>query len=254
MEVVIPLDPGQLGIKPVLLYLSENTHARQSSMDDLMLVGKNIVMAQRAKSRTVSNILERSRERGYEVEILTQEERESEEVINQIATLYVRFGWSREEVVTMLNNRNNINAVARYDRQIVSSGIGEMAVVPLGDRAFRLVELTEAATLHEHERNGCYASISTVILLELQRRSRAFEILGGEIDVVFGESNGLSEGVLHVAAIQGRNFSTDTSERYGLFGSGILHQQVPIFGPKRQTPYNDLIVTYFTRRNLYGIV
>lgn len=253
VEAVIPLDAGHLGRDPVLVYLGAITPSRSQNADDLAVISENLARASRVAPRNSSDILDRPRGRGYEISILSEEDNQDGAVRDQIAGLYERFGWSSEDVGTMLKNQNNILCVARRNGRIVSSGIGEMAVIPLDNTQFRIAELTEAATLAEHESNGCYAAISTTILSELARRSRAHEIFGGELDLVFGESNGLSGGVLSVAATQARTFSTNVAGLYGFEGRGILRQQVPISGPIRRTAYNDLVVTSLTRSNVYDM-
>ncbi len=253
VEAVIPLDAGHLGTEPMLVYLGAITPSRRQNEDDLNVISENLSGASQVTPRNPADILERPRGRGYEISILSEEDRRDEQVRDQIAGLYERFGWSREEVGTMLQNPNNILCVAKRNGWIVSSGIGEIAAIPLDNTQFRIAELTEAATLAEHESNGCYAAISTTILSELARRSRAHEIFDGELDLVFGESNGLSPGVLRVAAIQARTFSTNVAGLYGFEGRGILRQQVPISGPFRRTSYNDLVVTSLTRSNVYDM-
>ena len=251
IESVVPLDSGHLGTEPVLVYLGANTQSRHQSDDDLITIGMNIIGARQVTQRQPDEIFERSRNRGYDIALLSGEERQNDFVVDQVAALYERFGWERADVRNMLNNPSNILAVAHHGGEIVSSGIGEMAVIPLLDTQFRISELTEAATDTAHENNGCYSAISATLLSELARRSREHGIFGGEIDLVFGESNGLSQGVLRVAANQVRTFATDVSGSYGLDGAGILRQQVPISGPSRRTEYNDLIVTSLTRSDLY---
>lgn len=253
VEAIIPLDAGHLGREPVLVYLGAITPSRSQNADDLAVISENLARASRVVPRNPADILKRPRGRGYEISILSEEDRRDVEVRDQIAGLYERFGWSSEEVGTMLQNQNNILCVARRNGRIVSSGIGEMAVIPLDNTQFRIAEITEAATLVEHESNGCYAAISTTILSELVWRSRAYEIFDGELDLVFGESNGLSGGVLSVAATQARTFSTNVAGLYGFERRGILRQQVPISGSIRRTSYNDLVVTSLTRSNIYDM-
>lgn len=251
-EAAVPLDSGHLGTEPVLVYMAANTISRRQNNDDLLNIDINANEAKLVTPRQPAEIFERSRNRGYDIALLSEEERHNDNVVDQVASLYERFGWERTDVGNMLSNPSNILAVARYGGEIVSSGIGEMAVIPLQDTQFRIAELTEAATDSAHENNGCYSAISATLLFELARRSREEGIFGGEIDLVFGESNGLSQGVLCVAANQGRTFSTDTVVRYGLRSPGILRQQVPISGPQRNTEYNDLIVSSLRRSDLYN--
>ena len=253
VEAVVPLQEGALGNEPVLVYMAANAATRQPHGDDETRIAENLRHISLIRPRSRQEILERSQIRGYGIDILSVSDRRDEAVQDQMGTLYARFGWNREQVGEMLQNPQIILAVARTQEGIVSAGIGELAAIPIGNTVLRLAELTEAATLEDHERNGCYSAISTTILTELQRRSRLQDIFGGEIDLAFGESNGLSVGVLRVAAVQGRRFTTDSGHGYGFPDSGILRQQVPIEGTYRRTPYNDLVVTYLTRGDIYAI-
>ncbi len=253
VEAIVPLDAGHLGKAPLLVYLAAITPSRSQHVDDIANLLLNLTIAQGVSNRSTAEILGRAHDRGYDVRILSTEERQQESVQNQIAELYARFGWSRPDVVRMLVNPSNILSVARHNGQIVSSGLAEMAMVPIVGHPFRITELTEAATLAEHEGNGCFAAISRMLLLELRQRSQARGIFGGELDVAFGESNGLSEGILRIAAGQGRTFSTHTTPEFGFTKGGVLRQQVPISGPMRRTEYNDLIVTSLTRSQVYAI-
>jgi len=150
--------------------------------------------------------------------------------IDQVSHLYEHFGWTMDEVRVLLNNPLNIVAVANFGPSIVSAGIAEIAVIPIGEKTLRIVEITEAATLDKHQRQS---------------------VFGGEIDLVFGECNGLAAGVLSVAKIQGRIFAAEMGALYGFPGSGVLYQQVPIQGPEKHTLYNDLLPAYLTRSSLY---
>ena len=251
VEAVVPLTPGIFGEDPVLVYFSENAPSRQSSKADFLKIRENISRASGQPRRTVSELTAKSEINGYTISILSDKERHQSGVHKDVYALYERFGWNEENVAELLGNPDNIIGVARKEDAIVAAGIGEIASIPVNGAIFRIAELTEAATRSDHERNGCYAAISTTILLAIREQSQRRNVLGGEIDVIFGESNGLSEGVLRVAVSQGRTFSTDTTARFGFPGSGILRQQVPISGPVRETEYNDLLVTSLTRKELY---
>jgi hypothetical protein len=116
-----------------------------------------------------------------------------------------------------------------------------------GHRNLEIIEITEAATLNEHQNKGLYAAVSTQLMIELAGMMKR----GMPIDLVFGECNGLSQGVLVVAKQQGRQFATEVGSKYGFDNSGILFQQVPISGPERHTSYNDLIPAFFTGDQLF---
>ncbi len=253
VEAIVALDSGHLGNNPALVYLAKNTSQRQPNVEDLATIRNNVARAKQERSRSISQLLEKSNRNGFSVEILDKKARTSEDVRVQMYQLYKRFRWEEDDVSKILNNENAIIAVVRDKDRIVSAGIAELAQVPIGNTFLRMAEITEAATLSEYENKGLYTGISTTLILELRKRSLARNIFGGEIDLIFGECNGLSFGVLFIAAHQGRVFATDTGASYGFGESGILKQQVPIEGPVRKTPYNDLVVTYLTRSMLYAM-
>src|SRR5690606_36815857 len=127
---------------------------------------------------------------------LSEDELEYENQVDQMTALYERFGWNRDEVVELLQNPDNIISVAKHEGRIVSAGIAEIASIPIGNESLRIAEITEAATLEEFGGNGFYTGVSAKLLEELARRSKENSIYNGPIDLVFGECNGLSLGVL----------------------------------------------------------
>lgn len=247
LEAFIPLETSIFGREPVLIYLSANSKSRESNDEDLETIRSNIETASHTERRSVDAIFSRPLVNGYTIEILQDR---GAGVTEQIANLYERFGWNIKEVEGMLSEHNNIFSVARIGRNIVSAGIAEVAQVPINGKSFRMAEITEAATLGGHDSQGLYTAVSARLLTELASMSKNNE-LGGNIDLVFGECNGLSLGVLKVAKTQGRTFSTDVGKRFGFPDSGILHQQVPINGAERHTEYNDLIPAFLTTGKLH---
>lgn len=250
VEAVIPLGENRLGDDLVLVYLGANTETRQPSHDDLCTIRSNLEIAQQTQKRSPAEIFSRAEIRGYAVNILNipQAGPEQEVLIDEMTGLYQRFGWNREEVRELLLNSNNIVSVARKGGNIVSAGIAEIATIPLGGQKLTAVEITEAATLDEHAGQGLYTAVSTRLLEELARRSK--ENPHSPVDLVFGECNGLSLGVLKTAKTQGRIFAAEVGSLYGFNGSGLLKQQVPISGPPRKTEHNDLLPAFLTGKML----
>lgn len=253
LEAIIPLDEGQLGEKPLLIYFGKNTNIRQPQDEDLKFIKENLRNAIQVERRTVPQIMNKAELNGYSVETLYLPSEPSlrEQTIDQLSNLYLRFGWDRPDVEEMIMNPNNLIAVARGEIQIVSAGIAEMANIPIGNNSLRMAEITEAATLNEHGSKGLYTAVSTHLILELVRRSQNQQIFGGEIDLIFGECNGLSAGVLKVVKFQGRAFAAEIGGEFGFPESGMLPQQVPISGAERNTKYNDLFPAFLTRSSLY---
>lgn len=247
IEAIVPLEPRSFSSEnPILVYLGSNNSTRLPSDKDLARINENIKAVSPIHRRELSEIFSKLSINGYEVEIL-QEKGQSE--IDQLAVLYERFGWSRKDVIELLQNPSNIFSVARLGTDIVSAGIAEIAQIPIEGDTLRMAEITEAATLAGHDGQGLYTAVSASLLIRLEELSSNKQ-LGGPIDLVFGECNGLSRGVLKVAKIQGRTLATEVGNHYGFPNSGILKQQVPISGAERNTPYNDLVPAFLTTSRL----
>lgn len=257
LEAVILLEGSQsVFSNAALVYIARNHTNRQSNPVEIKQYIETITnICETQERRSVKEIMRRVKSRGYDAGVLSfpQELEEREAVIDQIYRLYQRFDWSREEVEAILTNPNNIIGVALFNDEIVSAGITEMAQIPIGENVLRIVELTEAATRNDHARNGLYTAVSTALLLELEMLSQNNQVLGGEVDIVFGECNGNAPGVLKTAKIQGRRFSWELGRDFGFPSRGILSQHVPISGSARLTAYNDLFPAYLTRELLYNL-
>lgn len=240
-EAQINLDGTQPAFEgSSLVYFGLNHSSRQSIEKNRMLsnFGEALSYSAQEPSEQLSRVISQS----YELSILPKEI--DELVINQVSDLYERFGWSRKEVEEILSQQNNIIAVASKSGEIVSAGIAEMAKVPIGDHELRIVEITEAATKDEHARRGLYTAVSTSLLLELAKMSKEKRVLGGEIDLVYGECNGNAPGVLKTARVQGRRFAREDGP------NGMLSQHVPIVGSEKMTSENDLFPAFLTRERL----
>ncbi len=237
-----------------LVYIGSNDTTREPNPNEINQYIRNVEEARDFAKREPQEIFRRLEEKGYKIRTLNLPEKEEEReiVIDQMSGLYSRFGWNRSDVINILNNQNNIIGIASYKDEIISAGIAEIATIPIGeDKQLRMAEITEAATLEDHARNGLYTAVSTMLLRDLSIRSEKGKIMGGEIDMVFGECNGNATGVLRTAAIQGRTFGTETTSEFGFDKRGFLPQHVPISGASRTTQYNDLFPTYLTREKLY---
>jgi hypothetical protein len=234
------------GTQPVfegasLVYFGSNHPSRQPL--EIEKIVENVEDAFYTLPQSPDQLISRAQVQGYELSTLPKDLDPT--VIDQVSALYQRFGWTQEEVEEILKQPNNIIAVASLDGEIVSAGIAEMALIPIGSHEFRIVEITEAATKEEHSRRGLYTAVSTSLLLELARLSKEGQVLGGELDLVYGECNGNAPGVLKTARMQGRRFAFEDGP------DGILFQHVPIAGLPKKTRYNDLFPAYISRQDLY---
>lgn len=253
IEAVIPLNGTQAAFEnTALVYFGLNHSTRQPIQKELERYMDNLGEASSHVILTPREIRRRAEEKGYDIKILSKQA-VTEECVEQVALLYGRFGWTRNEVSTILHNTNNIIGIAVKDGSIVSAGIAEMARIPIGGNNLRIVEITEAATLDEHAKNGLYTAVSSGLLEELSKRSRSGGVLDGEADLIYGECNGNALGVLKTAHIQGRRFAKDAGSELGFSDSGVLPQHVPIAGLPIDTPYNDLFPAFMTREDLYRI-
>jgi len=258
VEAIIPLKGTQPHLEDTaLVYLGVNREDRQSDPVEVQRYWAGLTsVLENLTPRPYRDSLDRVTQDGYQVNLLVlpAEEPGRNEIIDQVAFLYERFGWTREEVVEILENPNNLMVTATKDGEIASAGIAEMATIPIGDTVIRVAEITEAATSDKHARRGIYTAVSTKLLEILAAKSRNGEFLGGELDLVYGECNGNAHGVTRTARIQGRIFSTQVGFDLGYPHSGMLPQHVPIAGGKRKTPYNDLFPAFLTREHLYKII
>ncbi|MCG8455108.1 MAG: hypothetical protein MI919_02425 [Holophagales bacterium] len=268
-EAVIPLeDCGDALEGLVFLYLGRNLPSRSSHGGDLERSLEHVRLAEKRRPKRASEMIERVRDGGYGLRLLDRAERLGDPQLRRaMAVLYERFGWNAEDTRQILANPDSLIAVATVpalgsapaprtagvgQARVVSAGIAELGRVRFGDGAeLCFAELTEAATLAEHQGHGLYSGIISLLMAELAARSRRGEVLGGTLDLCFGECSGLDFGVLIAARHMGRRSSLRALEKRGLPFRGFLPQHVPIGGARRSTPYNDLFPTYVSRERIY---
>lgn len=247
LEVIVPVDEQY-----ALVYLSHNTAERLPDSRDEELMHNNLEGMNQAEFKSYSSTIQDAEKKGYSIEILTEQERfgdQQQHTVDQLYELYQRFGWNRNDIVSLCTNRNNIISVAKKNGKIVSAGIAEMAKLSFkyhdtGDmKQVNIVEITEAATADGYTNKGLYAAVSCRLLQSLTNT---------DVDLVFGECNTLSAGVLRVAKAQGRMDALTEMKRWRFFDRGFLIQQVPINDPTgtRYSRYNNLLVMWLTRNAL----
>ena len=251
LEALIPLEKQTQGEQLVLVYLGHNDQqARPCSEDDLATIRANFARAGLVRPKSAQEIFSRPNANGFGISILDPSINRSA-VIAQLSDLYRRFNRTPQDVAKMLDDPHNIFAVASESGRIISAGIAEQAEIPFPGGHLHIAEITEAATEEGYGNMGVYTAVSTKLLMELAFQSYHRQ-KGYELDLVFGECNALSAGVLIVAAAQGRTFSADVCSDYGFPGRGLLKQQVEIAGPVKHTKYNDLLPAFLTPSVLYG--
>lgn len=248
-EAVVPLG-GRLS-RCSIVYFGCNAESRKTDEKDELRVRLNVQAVRDKKVGSFSKIVRSAGVNGYKVEVMKGENATFNDFLD-LLVLYRKFGWDIGQVVDLAHSEKNLLVVAKYHEKIVSAGIAEMSSIRL-DRDnidLRMVELTDAATLDDHQGRGLYTAVSTVCLGEIGKLSSLSDVLGGEVDIIYGECNAASIGVLGVARTQGRIFASDVAERDGLPFSGVLRQHVCIFDGVTVGEYNDLFPAFLDKNLL----
>ena len=178
------------------------------------------------------------------------------EVFQQYCHLYSIFSWGPHEIKEMLTASSNIIIYAQKkdSGQIVSSVLAEKGTITIERDGqsinLSLVEITEAATLPSFRGNGLYQTVSDTLLDYLSQ-------LSSPPNLVFGELNLNSPGVLKVAARQNRTPAFYTAEEFGLPHAWFLPQHVTINQGSQtdnQRPenyrYNNLMIAFLNQNSL----
>jgi|GEM_PF-1411776 len=250
VEVVIPLHGSGEFEEMSMVYIGFNDKTRQSSDEDLQVSQANVTRALERTPKSYQAIVENVVNQGYTLETPSLDARKNDgDLRAQISSLYARFDWTPESVAKMLENPTSILCIARQNGEIVSAGIAELAEITIqteeGPRLFRMVELTEAATLEGHQKKGLYTAVAAEelrALANLPEDQRAH--------IVLGECNGVSGGVINAARDLGRTFAFQDVDLLGGNVKGYLPQHVPITGTPTHTKHNDLFPAYISAENV----
>ncbi|EKD90571.1 MAG: hypothetical protein ACD_30C00112G0012 [uncultured bacterium] len=251
-EAVIPLQGSSPHFEDTsILYLGYNSDSRQSDVQDLQDCIENYQAAHIKKSLPASQIIERVIEAGYELNTISAPISDTS-LVSQLAEIYSRFDWTLEQVEEILTNPNNFLTYASFEGRVVSAGLGEFNKITIGDEkddlTLKIIELTEAATVTEHQGQGLYSAVATKGLVELAKGSVPF--IKDGVDLVYGECNGHNQGVLKAARYQGRTFAAEAAQKMKLPFNGLLLQHVPIFGSSKISEYNNLLPAFLSRATL----
>lgn len=262
VEAIIPLAQTQSAFTNYsLVYFGANHPFRQSDQHKQEQCYKNSDIALTKTAKNPAKLIEKPTENGYKLEILklSQEEIERQKVLKEIYDLIARFDYDEKETKQIVVNPNNTIGVAKKDGKIVAVGIAEMSQLVIGKEILTLVELTEASAHKDHLGRGLYAGISTLLIQNLVERSKDKDFNGNELDIVFGECNGSSLGVLITAVYQGRTFCSQVGRELDYPSSGMLPLHVPILDPDEESPKdqakrnNNLFPTFLNRKTLYEL-
>jgi len=246
IEAIVPLEGcGIEALEDVsMIYLGHNDPTRllpKETMDMEMSLAKKIFEE--------SDPPKFHSHDGIDFRVIDSVLRNDAEIQRQLADLYSAFDWTPKDVIKILNNQNNF-IVGALDNNglLISTGMAERVSIPLKRGAhsidFVMYEITEAATREEYRGRGLYLAIALIINRLLTET---------DANLVYGELNLSSPGVIKAAYRQGRHFTLDNFTKYGLTQKP-LRQPVRISGglsdDRPNHLKNDLLVTYLTRGEL----
>lgn len=226
-----------------IIYLGKNADDRRTQLDvfdaELQMTKKIFGSTPIKQERNYS---------GFTFREITSIDKVDPGIIDQYAQLYKAFGWSRNEVIKILQNPTNILLGGFVGNQLVSAGMAERAQFTIErngvPQPFVMYEITEAATKSDYRGRGLYTKVATELMKILSHT---------DIDLLYGESNLLSEPVIQAAHSLGRTSSVRTLHEFG-FPPRFLEQHVRISGGKNDMrppeEKNDLLPTYMTRNKL----
>ena len=260
VEAIIPLAETQPAFENhSIVYFGVNHPSRISDDHIREQNWLNVYGALEKQPKSPNDIIKKSLDRGYELDIIEDASHCSETVVDEVYRLIERFNYDISATLEILDDPNFTLGVARKDGKIVAVGLAETNEVEIGGNKLTMVELTEASTNKEHLGRGLYSGISTTVLQYLNKKSKALGFNGKEVDVVYGESNGSALGVLLTAAYQGRIFSTDVCRQMGFEGRGMLPLHVPILDPDEDKASeeikrnNNLFPSFINKQRLYEL-
>ncbi len=260
VEAIIPLEEGSPFAGTSLVYFGANQADRKSDENTMATCEGNLRTALGESPRTPQQMLARAQLNGYDVALTQADHTYSldDKVAGDLYKLYKPFGWTPDQVLELLNSPQRMLATASKEGEVVSAGIAEMGSVAIefgSDQQYPLdiVELTDAATLVEHEGRGLYSAVSTELLKQLAQQYKG----SPSSLIILGESNASALGVLKTARHQGRTFATEVGTAYGYNQSGMLHQHVPILDRGESLAnathqYNNFFPTFINSQTLYG--
>lgn len=172
-------------------------------------------------------------------------------MVQNLAELYDVFGYDEGDVVRLLHNPNILLAYIQNPKgRIISTALAEKAIVSvrkgLISEKYSLVEITEAITDPAHRGLGLYRKVSKALSIALDDK-----VIDPLPQIIYGESNLSSPGVIIAARENGRDFATDNTNLYlsqPQPGFGILAQNYKVLGTGGDCQYNDFAVTYLPER------
>lgn len=167
--------------------------------------------------------------------------------IVRLTELFQVFDYTADDVNNILTNPDCLLAWIRdKDGSIVSTSLAESATLSLEEglipQNYMITEITEAVTDPKHRGLGLYRMVSKALAGWLDER-----VVADIPQVIYGESNLSSPGVIIAARENGRHFSSDYSGIY-LGNSndrfGILEQNYKVQEPGDNRAYNDFAITF----------
>ncbi|MGH7158123.1 MAG: hypothetical protein ACREGD_03575 [Candidatus Saccharimonadales bacterium] len=232
-----------------VVYIAWNDVNRQPTADELTAHLDLIQKAQSREVSTASPYLELVH-KGYTPRIIDDHMSETERrgYRDRFLELYGKFGFDETGVEELLTSPNNTIAyIAGENETIISTVMAERGTIPvLGqpNNTLTVIEITEAITDPGVRGKGLYRALSGFLVQHIVDHHMVGE---APVDVVYGESNLSSPGVVVAAHRNGRRFATDDASHLGVIdqpGFGILQQNVKVNDGVETRPYNDFVLTY----------
>jgi hypothetical protein len=231
------------GSELAVVYLGWNHQDRAITPDELAghraLLARAAARPRKAAGQDVRDL----RDKGFEFAVVDADTSDADRLAlaGQFLALYAAFGYDAQDVRDLLENRSNTVAYIRHGGAIVSTAMAEAASIAIaGMEPLEMVEITEAFTLPDYRGHGLYRNVSRYLLDIIRRSDR-------RIDVLYGESNLASPGVIFAAHENGRSFSSSDRSRFGLLtpSFGVLPQNFAVNDGTHSRKYNDFALSYY---------
>lgn len=236
IEAVLPIAGTDLGV----VYIGANKPDRFVPAERIEAHARVLESAAASPiSPTHSHVFERD---GITARLVDPTDTAS--ILDSFAELYRAFNYDETQTEAILSSSENIIAYAELGGLVVSTAMAESATISIkGFGDLKLVEITEASTHPDYRRRGLYSAISGFLIQQLIQMRRDNK---NPIDVLYGESNLATPGVLYAARQNGRRFSFFDRQRFGANNPafGILPQNFKVNDGTETRAYNDFAVSY----------
>ncbi len=230
-----------------IAYTAWNDPARR--MDDERLSQHHrIIDAVMQRPRIYDDPRETLRSKGFEPRVIDGSVPAEDRIAEapKFFDLYGRFNYDQADVRALLTDPTNTIAYVEDEHGLASTVLAERADVEVdGCGTIRLVELTEAVTRPELQGHDLYRAVSGIVTRAIVEAN----MLQPEqpVNVLYGESNLSSPGVIFAAWKNGRNIAYNDGILFGIDrpSFGILEQNFSVDDGNEDRKYNDFALTYY---------